>query len=69
MKQMLDSGRTPVQSQKLLPKEFLEEIGDELVSLCDSLEKHGLVDYQIGVSEQEIIESKPKNIHASSGRH
>lgn len=58
--EMLDSGRPPAQSQSLLPKESLEEMGNELVSLCDGLEKHGLVDYQMGVSEQEIIESKPK---------
>ena len=61
-KQMLDSGRPPAQPQTLLPKESLEEMGNELVSLCDGLEKHGLVDYQMGVSEQEIIESKPKSI-------
>ena len=59
---MLDSGRPPAQPQTLLPKESLEEMGNELVSLCDGLEKHGLVDYQMGVSEQEIIESKPKSI-------
>ena len=61
-KQMLDSGRPPAQPHTLLPKESLEEMGNELVSLCDGLEKHGLVDYQMGVSEQEIIESKPKSI-------
>lgn len=54
--QMLDSGRPPAQPQSLLPKEFLEEMGNEVVSLCDGLEKHGLVDYQMGVAEQEIIE-------------
>ena len=54
--QILDSGRSPAQHQSLLPKESLEEMGNKLVSLCDGLEKHGLVDYQLGVSEQEIIE-------------
>ena len=58
--QMLDSGRPLAQPQSLLPKASLEEMGNELVSLCDGLEKHGLVDYQMGVSEQEIIESKPR---------
>lgn len=58
--QMLNSGRTPVQPQSLLPKESLENMGNELISLCDGLEKHGLVDYQMGVSEQEIIESKSR---------
>lgn len=54
--QILDSGRPLAQPHSLLPKESLEEMGNELVSLCDGLEKHGLVDYQMGVSEQEIIE-------------
>ncbi len=67
--QMLSSGRPPAVPQNLLPKEFLEEMGNELVSLCDGLEKHGLVDYQMGVSEQEIIESKPKSIEIYCDRH
>ena len=66
---MLDSGRPPVQPQSLLPKESLEELGNELVSLCDGLEKHGLVDYEMGVSEQEIIESKPKSSLIYRDRH
>ena len=66
---MLDSGRPPAQPQSLLPKEFLEGMGNELVSLCDGLEKHGLVDYQMGVSEQEIIESKPKSSLIYRDRH
>jgi len=30
-------------------------MGKELVRLCDIMEKHGLVDYQMGVWEEEII--------------
>lgn len=67
--QLLDSGRPLAQPQSLLPKESLEEMGNELVSLCDGLEKHGLVDYQMGVSEQDIIESKPKSVHMYRDRH
>ena len=58
---MLDSGRAPALPLNSLPKESLEEMGNELISLCDGIEKHGLVDYQMGVSEQEIIESKPSS--------
>lgn len=61
-RETLDSERPLAQSQSLLPKESLEEMGNKLVSLCDILEKNGLVDYQMGVSEQEIIESKEKSI-------
>lgn len=68
-RQMLDSGRPPPQHQDLLPNESLEEMGNELVSLCDGLEKHGLVDYQMGVSEQEIIEGKPTSIPVPVDRH
>lgn len=35
---------------------MLERLSSELVRLCDSVEKHGLVDYQMGVAEEEIIE-------------
>lgn len=33
----------------------MERMGRELVRLCDSMERHGLVDYQMGVWEEEII--------------
>lgn len=55
---MLDTGRSPVSPQSLLPIETLERMGDEMVTHCDSLARLGLVDYQMGVSEEEIIESK-----------
>ncbi len=54
-----DTGRSPVPPQSLLPAATLESMGDELVVHCDSLEKIGLVDYQMGVSEEEIIDSMP----------
>ncbi len=36
----------------------LERLSSELVRLCDSVEKHGLVDYQMGVAEEEIMDRK-----------
>lgn len=36
----------------------LETLSRELVRLCDSVEKHGLVDYQMGVAEEEIMDCK-----------
>lgn len=33
-------------------------MGDELVRLCDGIERHGLVDYQYGVWEEQITEGK-----------
>ncbi len=56
---MLDTGRSPAPPQSILPTETLERMGDELVAHCDTLGKFGLVDYQMGVSEEEIINSMP----------
>ncbi|MCJ1434121.1 hypothetical protein MMC27_003487 [Xylographa pallens] len=52
---MLDSGHPPPPPQSILQVEFLERMGRELVRLCDGMERHGLVDYQMGVWEEEII--------------
>ena len=35
-------------------------MGDNLVAHADELERLGLVDYQMGVAEEEIITSKPR---------
>jgi len=34
----------------------LDMLGRELVRMCDNVEKHGLVDYQMGVAEEEIMD-------------
>lgn len=54
---MLETGEPPVAPQSLISEESLENMGSELVRLCDTMEKYGLVDYQIGVWEEEIISS------------
>jgi hypothetical protein len=36
----------------------MDGMGKELVRLCDVMEKHGLVDYQMGVWEEEIMTGK-----------
>ncbi|KAL4893415.1 hypothetical protein BDV59DRAFT_193228 [Aspergillus ambiguus] len=33
----------------------IEAFGKELIAICDRIEKHGLVDYEIGVWEEEIL--------------
>ena len=35
-------------------------MGDNLVAQADELERLGLVDYQMGVAEEEIITRKPR---------
>lgn len=44
--------------QSLISKDELEDMGKELVRLCDGVEKHGLVDYEYGVWEEQIIASE-----------
>ena len=56
--EMLDTGQSPRAPQSILPLESLERIGSELIRLCDGLEKYGLVDYQMGVWEEEILSSE-----------
>ncbi|KAK5157669.1 hypothetical protein LTR04_005342 [Oleoguttula sp. CCFEE 6159] len=56
--EMLDTDQEPQEPQSLLEIDFMERMGRELVRLCDNVEKHGLVDYQMGVWEEEIITRK-----------
>ncbi|KAF2752684.1 hypothetical protein EJ05DRAFT_458923 [Pseudovirgaria hyperparasitica] len=51
----LESGQRPRPTQTLMGYDQLENLGRELVRLCDLMEKPGLVDYQMGVWEEEII--------------
>lgn len=66
-KEMLNTGQPPQDPQSLIDYEFMEKMGRDLVRLCDGIEKHGLVDYQMGVAEEDILEGeifihKPKVI-------
>ena len=38
----------------ILPVGTIQAMVDELIRLCDSVEQHGLVDYDRGVWEEEI---------------
>lgn len=57
-KDMVESGQKLQGGQSLVSKDELEDVGKEVVRLCDGVEKHGLVDYQYGVWEEEIIASE-----------
>ena len=41
-----------------MSSQTLERLSHELVRLCDTVEKHGLVDYQMGVAEEDIMDCK-----------
>ncbi|KAH7066665.1 hypothetical protein BKA63DRAFT_495575 [Paraphoma chrysanthemicola] len=53
--EMVATGQRPQPPKSLIEYDFLEKMGTQLVKHCDNMEKHGLVDYQMGVWEEEII--------------
>ena len=57
-KTMMESGHQPGRSQSLMSEDTIRKMGDELIRLCDGIERHGLVDYQYGVWEDQIESSK-----------
>ena len=44
-----------IQPSNFLTADTLKNMGGELVRLCDKVEQQGLVDYEIGVWEEEIL--------------
>ncbi|KAK7906468.1 hypothetical protein PG985_016205 [Apiospora marii] len=55
-KDMVGSGMALQRDQTLVSEERLKEMGKEIVRLCDGIKRHGLVDYEYGVWEEQIIE-------------
>ncbi|PHH80317.1 hypothetical protein CDD82_1845 [Ophiocordyceps australis] len=53
-KKLMESGQKLSRSQSLLSEDTIKKMGDEIIRLCDGIERHGLVDYQYGVWEEEI---------------
>lgn len=43
-------------SDAIISAGALERLGDAVVKFCDDIEKYGLVDYQMGFREEEIID-------------
>ena len=56
---MFDTGQAPPPPRNILGTDMLERMGDALVEACDGIEKYGLVDYQMGVWEEEIMTRGP----------
>ncbi|KAH7232527.1 hypothetical protein B0J15DRAFT_517694 [Fusarium solani] len=52
----------PSRSQSLMSKAMIKKMGNELIRLCDGIERHGLVDYQYGVWEEQIIAGMPRTL-------
>ncbi|KAF7543511.1 hypothetical protein G7046_g9984 [Stylonectria norvegica] len=53
-KDMMLEGLQLSRSQSIMSKATIKKMGNELVRLCDGIERHGLVDYQYGVWEEQI---------------
>lgn len=63
-KTMLESNHPLQRSQNLISEEQMMNMGNELVRLCSSIERHGLVDYEYGVWEERIIDALSKCLDA-----
>ena len=53
---MIQNGQALHDPQSIISTQGLEQLARELVRLCDDVEKHGLVDYQMGVAEENIMD-------------
>jgi len=42
----------------LLSEEAVQKMMDDLIRHCDNIERFGLVDYQYGVWEEQVVASK-----------
>lgn len=51
---LLQLGQSPPNTSLLAP-EAMEDLARGLIQLCDKMESHGLVDYQMGIWEEEIL--------------
>jgi hypothetical protein len=55
-KDMLESGQRIQHTQSLMSLGFIKNMAEDLIEMCDAIQKHGLVDYQYGVEEDLITE-------------
>jgi hypothetical protein len=64
---LMTSSQQLSRTQSLVSKAMIKKMGNELIRLCDGIERHGLVDYQYGVWEDQItageqLQSRPKSL-------
>lgn len=52
--ELLGAGHQP-SNTSMLSSDRLDDMGRKLIQLCDQMEQHGLVDYQMGIWEEEIL--------------
>jgi hypothetical protein len=54
-KDILELGQRIQHPQTLISQDFITKMAKDLIRMCDAIEKHGLIDYQYGVAEEQII--------------
>ena len=42
-------------SDAIISATALKQLAEEVIKFCDNVEKYGLVDYQMGFEEEEIV--------------
>lgn len=52
--ELMISSQQPSRAQTVMSKSMVKKMGNELIRLCDGIERHGLIDYQYGVWEEQI---------------
>ncbi|CAG8117440.1 unnamed protein product [Penicillium nalgiovense] len=52
--EVIATGQQPAHTS-LIRRDRMETMGKDLIQFCDQLESHGLVDYQMGIWEEEIL--------------
>lgn len=62
----METGQQLRAPRSIMNKQTLERIGNELSRLCDNVERHGLVDYQMGAAEDDIL-SRESLLNTFSG--
>ncbi|KAL4793488.1 hypothetical protein BDV19DRAFT_380102 [Aspergillus venezuelensis] len=55
--ELLQTGRQSSRTS-LLSTEAMDTLGKQLIHFCDQMEQHGLVDYQMGIWEEEILSGR-----------
>jgi hypothetical protein len=53
-RELMAAGQHTSRSHRVMSQDTIKKMGDELIRLCDEIERHGLVDYQYGVWEDQI---------------
>ncbi|KAL2067845.1 hypothetical protein VTL71DRAFT_15943 [Oculimacula yallundae] len=54
-KDMLEARQQLQFGQSLMTQDAINKMAKDLIRMCDAIEKHGLVDYQYGVAEEQIM--------------